>query len=84
MVGHDGWATFELEYNRTWLHSAQVVSIDANALGGTGKRIDNVTVSGLDLKSGLLRATADDATEYLLQPDGNSFDMMKGLIKRKK
>lgn len=46
-------------------------------------------IVGID-SSGLLRAVTVEGsegnagTEYLLQPDGNSFDMMRGLICRKK
>jgi hypothetical protein len=39
-------------------------------------------ITGLD-SSGLLRAITDDGEIYLLQPDGNSFDMLKGLISKK-
>ncbi len=41
---------------------------------------------GIDLETGYLRAVTDDPNreEILLQPDGNSFDMMKGLIHEKR
>ncbi|KAI8818983.1 biotin-protein ligase [Fimicolochytrium jonesii] len=73
-------------YYAAWLHSDAVVSLQDH---------DNTRakIVGID-SGGLLRAVtvADDhseaestyAREYLLQPDGNSFDMMKGLIMRKK
>lgn len=45
------------------------------------------TIVGVD-SSGLLRAVVESGSEAgsekLLQPDGNSFDMLKGLIGRKK
>ncbi|KAJ3300654.1 biotin holocarboxylase synthetase [Borealophlyctis nickersoniae] len=63
-------------YYSRWLHSDQLVTLqDAdNALA---------RIVGLD-SSGLLKAVEEGGgREYLLQPDGNSFDMMKGLISRK-
>ncbi|KAJ3017493.1 biotin holocarboxylase synthetase [Thoreauomyces humboldtii] len=75
-------------YYHVWLHSNQLVTLQD--LGNVSARI-----VGID-SSGLLRATTTDAgdggcdnddiggVEHLLQPDGNSFDMMKGLISQKK
>jgi hypothetical protein len=41
-------------------------------------------IKGLDLETGYLRAiSVVDQREILLQPDGNSFDMIKGLISQK-
>ncbi|TPX69617.1 hypothetical protein SpCBS45565_g02331 [Spizellomyces sp. 'palustris'] len=69
-------------YYSAWLHSNQLVT-----LGSLGHALGRIT--GID-KSGLLRAVViegeDGVTvgqECLLQPDGNSFDMMRGLITRK-
>lgn len=41
-----------------------------------------MTVRGLS-KSGYLRAQDDAGEEFELHPDGNSLDMMKGMISRK-
>ncbi|KAJ3057141.1 biotin holocarboxylase synthetase [Rhizophlyctis rosea] len=67
-------------YYRVWLHSGQSVVLgDANNA--------KATIVGVD-SSGLLRAVVESGSEAgrekLLQPDGNSFDMLKGLIVRKK
>lgn len=50
-----------------------------------------VRIKGVSLDYGLLRTVAVDdqgrdvigGEEYRLQPDGNSFDMLKGLISQK-
>ncbi|KAJ3118938.1 biotin holocarboxylase synthetase [Physocladia obscura] len=74
---------FLKSYYAAWLHSDQYVYLKEHK---TSARI-----VGID-KSGLLNAVGvDDGNNvfggsgqvYLLQPDGNSFDMMKGLISRK-
>jgi hypothetical protein len=43
----------------------------------------SAVIIGID-SSGLLKAVTEKGVMFLLQPDGNSFDMMKGLISRKK
>ncbi|KAI9099243.1 biotin-protein ligase [Phlyctochytrium arcticum] len=79
------------EYYRVWLHSDQIVTL------GTHQN-RRAQITGIDT-SGLLKAViiddgdVDDSVEggdklykgqvCLLQPDGNSFDMLKGLIFRK-
>ncbi|KAL2915354.1 hypothetical protein HK105_205219 [Polyrhizophydium stewartii] len=61
-------------FYRCWLHSNQQVQI---LEGGTKH---DAVILGLD-RSGLLRARLSaDGSERLLQPDGNSFDMIKGLV----
>jgi biotin--protein ligase len=77
-----GFAAFETAYYKAWLHSGQDISMEGDVVRGTGARVDDLRVEGIDLASGLLRARGRGQV-YLLQPDGNSFDMMKGLIKRK-
>ncbi|KAJ3172391.1 biotin holocarboxylase synthetase [Geranomyces variabilis] len=75
-------------YYAAWLHSNQIVTL--HDVGGVRARI-----TGID-EFGLLRAvTVEDGgggggggegggVEHALQPDGNSFDMMRGMISRKK
>ncbi|KAJ1334871.1 biotin-[acetyl-CoA-carboxylase] ligase [Batrachochytrium salamandrivorans] len=61
-------------YYNFWLHRDQKVRILEHGLAKEAKII------GLS-KSGLLRARmVSDESERLLQPDGNSFDMLKGLL----
>ncbi|KAF9972548.1 biotin holocarboxylase synthetase [Actinomortierella ambigua] len=79
-----GFAQFEQLYYRRWLHSDALVTLTTE----TPHR--QVRVKGITLDYGLLRTVAVDETgreipgqEFRLQPDGNSFDMMKGLISQK-
>ncbi|CAG8647177.1 10508_t:CDS:2 [Cetraspora pellucida] len=64
-------------YYKRWLHSDQVVVLETH---------DNqkATILGITTDFGFLKAMIIDTNEIvMLQPDGNSFDMMKGLISRK-
>ncbi len=60
--------------------SDQRVTVSQDGLAET-----TVILTGIDLETGYLKAITDDANreEIRLQPDGNSFDMMKGLIHQK-
>ncbi|KAI8804739.1 biotin-protein ligase [Cladochytrium replicatum] len=75
------FSPFLKDYYRYWLHSDQNVTV-VNESGGR----QNAIIVGID-DSGLLRAQTSsesgELTEVLLQPDGNSFDILNGLIKRK-
>jgi biotin--protein ligase len=84
------WSHFEQEgsfqslaplYTRRWLHTDREVTIRE-----TGQR---VRIVGLTPEYGLLRTVSLDSPtrnpHYIdLEPDGNSFDMMQGLLKAKK
>jgi biotin--protein ligase len=64
-------------YYQHWLHSGQEVR-----LGDQGNLRARIT--GLDQYGYLQAVSLDkDSQLYTLQPDGNSFDMMRGLIYRK-
>ncbi|KAJ3327210.1 biotin holocarboxylase synthetase [Blyttiomyces sp. JEL0837] len=63
-------------YCKCWLHGGQEVTLET--AGNIKARI-----VGID-EWGLLKAVTDSGEMYFLQPDGNSFDMMKGLITQKK
>ncbi|KAG0241420.1 biotin holocarboxylase synthetase [Actinomortierella wolfii] len=83
-AGGAGFAQFEQLYYRRWLHSDALVTLTTE----TPHR--QVRVKGITLDYGLLRTVAVDEQgrdvpghEFRLQPDGNSFDMMKGLISQK-
>jgi biotin---protein ligase len=70
----EGFDVLEPTYRRYWLHENQRVFV--------GEAQTPMTVRGLS-RTGYLRAT-DDAGEYFeLHPDGNSFDMMQGMISRR-
>ena len=73
-----GWAEVEQEYYKAWLHSNQPVRV-------TDKegREEDVLVVGVD-KFGFLRVHCDKSGEdFTVFDDGNSFDMMAGLIRPK-
>ncbi|KAJ3231830.1 biotin holocarboxylase synthetase [Chytriomyces hyalinus] len=70
------FAPFIAKYHDAWLHTDQYVYLQDQKV--------SARIVGLD-ESGMLKAEGvEDREVYLLQPDGNSFDMMKGLISRKK
>lgn len=69
-------------YLASWMHSGQVVELDdASAQQGPGQRVP-LTIVGLS-SHGFLLAKDPLGQEYELTPDGNSLDMMQGLIKKK-
>ncbi|KAG0321707.1 biotin holocarboxylase synthetase [Dissophora globulifera] len=79
-----GFEQFEEMYYRRWLHSDALVTLTTTT---PHKR---VRIKGITMDYGLLRTVAVDEQgrdiaeeEYRLQPDGNSFDMLKGLISQK-
>lgn len=61
-------------YSQRWLHSGSRVRLE-------DRNVD-VTIQGLD-EYGYLDVKADDGTRHSVQPDGNSFDMMRNLISMK-
>ncbi|KAF9168990.1 biotin holocarboxylase synthetase [Mortierella sp. AD011] len=79
-----GFAQLEETYYKRWLHSNAFVTLTTM----TPHR--KVRIQGITLDYGLLRTVAVDdqgrdivGEEFRLQPDGNSFDMLKGLISTK-
>ncbi|KAI9432945.1 class II aaRS and biotin synthetase [Lactarius indigo] len=88
--GRGGWAPFEDAYLDAWMHSDQLVTVT------TVEPPRPVRIVGITHDYGLLRTLPErtgwskssghgDEDDYIdLQPDGNSFDIMTGLIKAKK
>ncbi|KAF9941050.1 biotin holocarboxylase synthetase [Modicella reniformis] len=79
-----GFAQLEQTYYKRWLHANAFVTLTTM----TPHR--KVRIKGITLDYGLLRTVAVDeqgqdivGEEHRLQPDGNSFDMLKGLISTK-
>ncbi|ODV93811.1 hypothetical protein PACTADRAFT_46022 [Pachysolen tannophilus NRRL Y-2460] len=80
-------------YYKRWLHSGQVVTIDSNSHvhqnNSLGRKV-RAKITGITNDWGMLVAEEIDwqncltGSKFELQPDGNSFDMFKGLISRKK
>ena len=71
----DCFAGFRARYYTSWLHTNQIVNVRDN----TGKET-RARIQGLD-RMGYLEAKSLDSDSIIsLQPDGNSFDMLKNLI----
>ncbi|KAH3728852.1 biotin--protein ligase-like [Dreissena polymorpha] len=68
----EGMDSFRQQYYARWLHSNSVVRLQTDG-------DQEVTVRGLDEYGYLLVETSSGET-ISVQPDGNSFDMMKNLI----
>ncbi|KAF5283108.1 hypothetical protein FQA39_LY17415 [Lamprigera yunnana] len=71
--GGDMDLLFELYY-KYWLHSGAEISVHTSKGQSCG-----ATVIGID-EYGFLKVRLSDGTISSVQPDGNSFDMLKGLI----
>lgn len=73
---------FEDIYYRHWLHTDQVVTLEAE--GGTRARIRGITTDwGLLIAEELGWEDRPTGRMLQLQTDSNSFDFFKGLLKRK-
>jgi biotin--protein ligase len=72
-----GFAPLEREYLSCWMHHEQQVQLEEE---GGGRLV--LTIKGLT-QHGFLLAVDGYGQRYELTPDGNSLDMMQGLIKRK-
>ncbi|KAG2049086.1 class II aaRS and biotin synthetase [Suillus hirtellus] len=74
-----GFHPFMDQYLRSWLHSDQLVTLTNRTPH------QSVRIVGITPDHGLLRTVPMGGGEFIdLQPDGNSFDMMKGLISTKR
>ncbi|CCG82966.1 putative Biotin apo-protein ligase [Taphrina deformans PYCC 5710] len=69
------FASFEARYYELWLHNNQAVKLEVSGESGV--------VKGINLTDGTLRVQGTNG-DFGLQADGNSFDMMRGLIKVKR
>lgn len=77
---HSGLKPFLALYYKRWFHLSQRVKLDA---AGDGRTRDCV-IKGITSDYGLLVAEDIHNHETLeLQPDGNSFDIFKGLVYKK-
>jgi biotin--protein ligase len=73
-----GFTFFESLYYSYWMHRNQIVQLSTDDEGIVDVLIDGITETGF-----LKAINTQTKQEYELFPDGNSFDIMKGLIKRK-
>lgn len=65
-------------YYKRWFHSNQTVDVD------TGSGPKKCTIRGITAEYGLLMVEdAASGLRFELQPDGNSFDIFKGLVYKK-
>ena len=79
-VGFD--KSFEDMYYKHWLHSDQVVTLEAE--GGVKARIKGISREwGLLIAEELGWEDRPSGKVWMLQSDSNSFDFFKGLVKRK-
>ncbi|KAI7479927.1 putative biotin apo-protein ligase [Hortaea werneckii] len=78
-----GWDTvFEDMYLRSWLHSEQIVTLENE--GGVRARIKGITRDwGLLVAEELGWEDREMGKKWVLQSDSNSFDFLKGLVRRK-
>jgi hypothetical protein len=81
-----GFKTFEKRYYTRWLHEGKIVSIENGMMRGRIKGINFVDGGGggllveeVDLEG---RSTGKKVEEVVA--DGNSFDMLKGLLRKKR
>ncbi|KAJ0400253.1 hypothetical protein ATCC90586_009306 [Pythium insidiosum] len=74
-----GFAPFTESYLSAWLHSGQVVQVASDA---DSQVKTPATIKGLT-QTGCLLAEASNGEKLELYPDGNSFDFLSGLLKRK-
>ena len=85
ILNNQGFQPFEADYLKTWLHTDQVVSVLGKPSShGVESKSQELKIAGLT-SSGYLLAKSLTApyVSYELQPDGNSFDFLKGLIVNK-
>ena len=74
--------TLEATYYEHWLHSDQIVTLETE--GGTRARIKGITSDwGLLVAEELGWEDRPTGRKFQLQSDSNSFDFMKGLVRRK-
>ena len=70
----------EALYYKYWLHGEQKIKISENY--DNVETFRNVTVRGID-EFGFLKVVGDNGVDFTVFDDGNSFDMMEGLIRPK-
>lgn len=76
-----GFEPFMHEYLQSWLHTDQVVQVSSDAIGAAPGATVPAVIKGLT-STGCLLAESE-GNRFELYPDGNSFDFLSGLLKRK-
>ncbi|CAO1614637.1 unnamed protein product [Sympodiomycopsis kandeliae] len=94
---HGSWSDFVSRYRSIWLHSDQevllttvnppvpirIVGITSDTGMLRGVPVDNTSITSEDEHLAWGTSLSGKDWAWDLQPDGNSFDMLKGLIKTK-
>lgn len=75
----DGFAPLESTYLETWMHNGQAVEV----VDPKTPRKRSVAIVGLT-EDGFLRAWDEEGGACELHPDGNRFDFLQGLIRKRK
>eukprot|EP00249_Psilotum_nudum_P020156 c27581_g1_i1 orf=432-1508(-) len=79
---NQGFSALEASYYQNWLHSGQNVELEEKLEEGAPVSKVSLTIKGLS-PTGYLLAIDDHFEKYELHPDGNSFDLMRGLLRTK-
>ncbi|KAL0635060.1 biotin holocarboxylase synthetase [Maublancomyces gigas] len=78
---NQGFKPFEELYYKHWLHSGQIVRLEME--GGVKARIRGITMEGLLKADELDEEDILTGRVFTLYTDSNSFDFLKGLLKKK-
>lgn len=70
------------DYYALWLHSNQSIQIAENVNSSENVPVETCRIRGID-EFGYLVGVNEHGLKVKFEPDGNSFDMMKNLLKRK-
>jgi biotin--protein ligase len=76
-----GFAPFMDAYLQKWLHTDQIVQVSSDAVGAAAGTTVPAVIKGLTATGCLLAES--EGSQLELYPDGNSFDFLSGLLKRK-
>ncbi|KAK9240763.1 biotin-protein ligase [Lipomyces kononenkoae] len=77
-----GFHAFEDMYYARWLHTNAIVRLEM--YGGTRAKIKGISMDyGMLVVEEVSFDGVSTGKKFTLQPDGNSFDMLKGLLKKK-
>ncbi|KAK9319739.1 biotin-protein ligase [Lipomyces orientalis] len=77
-----GFYAFEEMYYARWLHTDAIVRLEMH--GGTRAKIKGISMDyGMLVVEEVSFDGVSTGKKFTLQPDGNSFDMLKGLLKKK-
>ncbi|KAK9377893.1 biotin-protein ligase [Lipomyces chichibuensis] len=77
-----GFHAFEDMYYARWLHTDAIVRLEM--YGGTRAKIKGISMDyGMLVVEEVSVDGVSTGKSFTLQPDGNSFDMLKGLLKKK-